>query len=107
MAGKNVSAAAAVRAVKRIWRYPRDGVDSNSGVRSNACPERIVFLLLISRAMDHPIVHVEYPPWIDEVVDWNRACKRDEDRMHVAIGVARANVERATGGPFGAAIFES
>ena len=27
--------------------------------------------------------------------------------MHVAIAVARANVERETGGPFGAAIFES
>lgn len=57
--------------------------------------------------MNHPIVHVEYPPWVDEVVDFSRAYKRDEDRMRVAIGVARANVERATGGPFGAAVFES
>ena len=62
---------------------------------------------LVFIAMDHPIVHVEYPAWVDEVVDFTRAYKRDEDRMRVAIGVARANVERATGGPFGAAIFES
>ena len=54
--------------------------------------------------MDHPIVHVEYPPWVDEIVDFSRAYKRDDDRMRVAIGVASANVERATGGPFGAAI---
>ena len=57
--------------------------------------------------MTHPIVHVEYPDWVDGAVDWNRAYKRDEDRMRVAIAVARTNVERATGGPFGAAIFES
>src|SRR5260221_13168751 len=57
--------------------------------------------------MEHPIVQVEYPPWVDEVVDFSRAYKRDEDRMRVAVGAARANVERATGGPFGAAIFES
>ena len=54
----------------------------------------------------HPIVHVEYPSWVDEVVDWNRAYATDEDRMRLAIAVSRTNVERATGGPFGAAIFE-
>src|SRR5205823_7054687 len=64
-------------------------------------------LSLVFTAMDHPIVHVEYPPWVDEIVDFSRAYKRDDDRMRVAIGVASANVERATGGPFGAAIFES
>ncbi len=55
----------------------------------------------------HPIVHVEYPDWVDSVVDWNRAYGSDQERMRVAIDVARANVERSTGGPFGAAIFES
>ena len=55
----------------------------------------------------HPVVHVEYPDWIDSVVDWKQAYRTDEERMRLAIAVARTNVERATGGPFGAAIFEA
>lgn len=53
-----------------------------------------------------PIVHVEYPDWVDSIVDWNRTYASDEDRMRLAIAVSRTNVERGTGGPFGAAIFE-
>ena len=55
----------------------------------------------------HPVVHVEYPDWVDSVVDWEKAYPTDEERMRLAIAVARANVERATGGPFGSAIFEA
>ena len=55
----------------------------------------------------HPVVHVEYPDWVDSVVDWQRAYPTDEDRMRLAIAVAGENVERETGGPFGAAIFEA
>lgn len=54
----------------------------------------------------HPVIHVEYPGWVDSVADWDRAFTRDEDRMRLAIALSRANVERGTGGPFGAAIFE-
>ena len=54
----------------------------------------------------HPIVHVEYPQWVDSVVDWNKLYTTDPERMRLAIDVARANVERSDGGPFGAAIFE-
>jgi tRNA(Arg) A34 adenosine deaminase TadA len=54
--------------------------------------------------MTHPIVSVEYPPWVNDVVDWNREYATDEDRMRVAIAVARANVEHGTGGPFGALV---
>jgi tRNA(Arg) A34 adenosine deaminase TadA len=54
----------------------------------------------------HPVVHVEYPSWVDDVVDWERPYRTDEARMRLAIAVARLNVERETGGPFGAAIFE-
>jgi tRNA(Arg) A34 adenosine deaminase TadA len=57
--------------------------------------------------MSHPIIKVEYPHWVDELVDWEEPYKGDHERMRLAISVARANVERATGGPFGAAIFES
>ena len=56
--------------------------------------------------MPHIAVHVEYPAWVNETVDWNRTYDSDEDRMRLAIAVSLENVERDTGGPFGAAIFE-
>ena len=55
----------------------------------------------------HPIVHVEYPEWADTVVDWRHVYATDHEKMRLAIAVSRENVERGTGGPFGAAIFES
>ncbi len=55
----------------------------------------------------HPKVQVEYPGWTDSVAEWDRNYESDEARMRLAIAVARANVEHATGGPFGAAIFEA
>ncbi len=54
----------------------------------------------------HPVVHVEYPSWVDDVVNWNRRYSTDEVKMRLAVAVARENVERETGGPFGAAILE-
>jgi tRNA(Arg) A34 adenosine deaminase TadA len=54
-----------------------------------------------------PVVHLEYPDWVESVVDWDRIYGSDQDRMRLAIAVSRANVERGTGGPFGSAIFES
>jgi tRNA(Arg) A34 adenosine deaminase TadA len=53
-----------------------------------------------------PVVHVEYPDWVRSVVDFDRRYDTDMDRMRLAIAVSRENVERGTGGPFGAAIFE-
>jgi tRNA(Arg) A34 adenosine deaminase TadA len=53
-----------------------------------------------------PAVHVEYPNWVGEIVDWGRAYESDEQKMRLAIAVSRENVTRGTGGPFGAAIFE-
>ena len=41
-----------------------------------------------------PVVHIEYPAWVQDVVDWNRLYRTDEDRMRLAIAVARENVER-------------
>lgn len=54
----------------------------------------------------HPVVHVEYPDWVGQLVSWDRSYGSDEEKMRLAISVARTNVERGTGGPFGAAIFE-
>ena len=61
----------------------------------------------MKRDPQHPIVHVEYPDWVDAVVSWDQAYATDVSRMKLAIAVARVNVERSTGGPFGAAIFEA
>jgi len=52
-------------------------------------------------------VSVDYPRWVSERVDWQRSYGSDADRMRLAIDLSRLNVERGTGGPFGAAIFES
>ena len=61
----------------------------------------------MKREPRQPVVHVEYPEWVDSVVDWEHAYDSDEDRMRLAITVARENVARGTGGPFGAVIFEA
>lgn len=52
-----------------------------------------------------PEIRVRYPAWVAEAVDFDAAYPDDEARMRVALAVARENVERRTGGPFGAAIF--
>ncbi|MEO6527227.1 MAG: nucleoside deaminase [Gemmatimonadaceae bacterium] len=51
-------------------------------------------------------VHIDYPAWADEVIAWDALYPTDEERMRLAIALSRENVERDTGGPFGAAIFE-
>lgn len=59
-------------------------------------------------APKHPpsLVHVDYPAWVESVLDWNRHYGSDEEKMRLAIGIARQNVLALTGGPFGAAVFE-
>jgi tRNA(Arg) A34 adenosine deaminase TadA len=52
------------------------------------------------------VVHIDYPPWVESEVDWNRRYDTDEEKMRLAIGIARQNVLASTGGPFGAAVFE-
>ncbi|MGH7581268.1 MAG: nucleoside deaminase [Gemmatimonadales bacterium] len=47
------------------------------------------------------------PAWLDEVVDWSTVYRSDEERMRLAIELARQNVLRGTGGPFGAGVFEA
>jgi tRNA(Arg) A34 adenosine deaminase TadA len=54
----------------------------------------------------HPEVHVTLPDWVDEVVNWERQYRDDEARMRLAIALASENVQRGTGGPFGAVIVE-
>lgn len=51
-------------------------------------------------------VVVALPVWAQEREQAGRAYPTDEERMRLAITLARENVEQRTGGPFGAAIFE-
>jgi tRNA(Arg) A34 adenosine deaminase TadA len=52
-------------------------------------------------------LHITLPGWLDQTVDWQRPYATIEERMRLAVAVARENVLRSTGGPFGAAVFES
>jgi tRNA(Arg) A34 adenosine deaminase TadA len=47
------------------------------------------------------------PQWMEQAVDWGVPYATDESRMRLAIELARQNVVHGTGGPFGAAVFES
>lgn len=49
---------------------------------------------------------ISLPAWVTESVDFTQPYADDAARMQLAIRLARENVERGTGGPFGAAIFE-
>lgn len=54
-----------------------------------------------------PEIRVACPDWVAAFVGDDRPYVDDAARMRVAIGLARQNVERRTGGPFGAAVFEA
>ena len=53
-----------------------------------------------------PEIRITAPQWLTGLLDWDAVYRAGEDRMRVAIRVARENVLR-DGGPFGAAVFES
>jgi len=52
-------------------------------------------------------VQVALPDWVGSVVDWERRYRTDEEKVRLAIRLSRENVERGTGGPFGAAVLET
>ena len=50
---------------------------------------------------------IDVPPWVVELLGRGpEVFSTDEERMRLAIALARENVERQTGGPFGAAVFD-
>jgi tRNA(Arg) A34 adenosine deaminase TadA len=49
---------------------------------------------------------VSLPTWVQSSVDYSLTYASDEEKMRLAIRLADENVERQTGGPFGAAVFE-
>lgn len=50
-------------------------------------------------------VHLTLPAWVHDAVDTARAYPTDADKVALAIDLSRRNVEHASGGPFGAAVF--
>ena len=53
-----------------------------------------------------PIIQIDYPDWLKKSVRLDQSINSDEEKMRLALSLAKANVENNTGGPFGAAIFE-
>jgi tRNA(Arg) A34 adenosine deaminase TadA len=54
-----------------------------------------------------PALEIALPGWVGEVESGGvEAFPTDEARMRLAVTLARENVLRGTGGPFGAAVFE-
>lgn len=52
-------------------------------------------------------LHLTLPAWIHEHVDADRLYPDSESRVALAIQLSRWNVEHASGGPFGAAVFNA
>jgi len=51
-------------------------------------------------------VHLTLPAWIHDAVDPHAVCVDDEAKVALAIELSRLNIARASGGPFGAAVFD-
>ncbi len=55
--------------------------------------------------MNFPEVTLRLPDWVEDFAE-DRIYPTVEDRMRLVVELSRQNVQRSTGGPFGAAIFE-
>ena len=57
--------------------------------------------------MRFPLTTLRLPEWVDGFLPTlGMPYPSVEDRMELVVGLARENVERGTGGPFGAAVFD-
>lgn len=59
------------------------------------------------RSIVAPELKIALPAWVLDEVDWAHTYASVEDRMRFAIELSRRNVAEETGGPFGAAVFDS
>jgi tRNA(Arg) A34 adenosine deaminase TadA len=50
-------------------------------------------------------IHLTLPAWVHESVDTARAYAGDDAKVALAVELSRRNIEAASGGPFGAAVF--
>ncbi|MCG6118495.1 MAG: nucleoside deaminase [Aquimonas sp.] len=52
-------------------------------------------------------VHLTLPAWVHELAPAGTVYETDEDKMRLAVELSRINVDRRSGGPFGAAVFDA
>jgi tRNA(Arg) A34 adenosine deaminase TadA len=52
-------------------------------------------------------LHLTLPPWVHQAVDPAQLFPDDQAKIGLALELARLNVDRNTGGPFGAAVFNA
>jgi tRNA(Arg) A34 adenosine deaminase TadA len=50
-------------------------------------------------------IRLTLPPWVDHFLEKFPPCRTEEEKMRLAVSLARENVIQGTGGPFGAAVF--
>ena len=62
---------------------------------------------MVSRSIVGSELRIAQPLWLLDDVDWTRTYTSTEDKMRLAIELARRNATEDTGGPFGAVVFES
>ena len=51
-------------------------------------------------------IHLTLPVWIHEAIDPQSVCVGDNAKVALAIELSRLNIAHASGGPFGAAVFD-
>jgi tRNA(Arg) A34 adenosine deaminase TadA len=56
--------------------------------------------------MTSPTLAVALPSWVDPFIDWRRRYVSLDDRMDLVLALAAEHVQRGSGGPFAAAVFE-
>ncbi|MBI5584964.1 MAG: nucleoside deaminase [Deltaproteobacteria bacterium] len=56
-------------------------------------------------ALNHLEIKLTLPDWVRPFLKKNSPCSTDEEKMRLAVALARENVLRGTGGPVGAAVF--
>ena len=81
-----------------------------SVTQSRGC-QRCARLIQLSDLHAHYAMHpdeirITNPEWVREVADFDRPYPDDDAKVRLAIQLARENVTRDTGGPFGAAVFD-
>lgn len=52
-------------------------------------------------------ISVSNPEWVINRIDWNHRYASDDERMELVLSLLPENLRAHTGGPFGAAVFES
>lgn len=58
--------------------------------------------------MTMPVVSIQLPDWVEQFLEQSpRIFPGADDRMRFVIELSRRNVRHGTGGPFGAAVFDS